>query len=134
VIGMTPAPFPLSHGPSTCTVGGAAGAIRPSSGYAFTRIQRHVEAVADAITDGRPLPTAVAPARFAVLDRAFLVAVAGATDGGEELFWRLSCRVGGDVFARFMTDVSTPADEARILAALPPRQMVGAAVRALVGA
>jgi lycopene beta-cyclase len=134
VIAMTSASFPLSHGPSTCTVGGAAGAIRPSSGYAFTRIQRHVDAVADAITSGRPLPTAVAPARFAALDRAFLVAIAGAPDGGEELFWRLSSGVGGDVFARFMTDVSTPADEARILAALPPGQMVGAAVRALLSA
>jgi lycopene beta-cyclase len=130
LIGMTAAPFPLCHGPGTCTVGGAAGAVRPSSGYAFSRTQRHVTAVADAITGARPLPQTVAPARFAALDRVFLTALAGADDGGEELFWRLA-GVDAGAFARFMTDVSTPWDEARMIAALPGLAMARAAGRAL---
>ncbi len=131
LIPMTAAHFALSHGPGTCTVGGAAGAVRPSSGYAFTRIQRHVTALADAITGARPLPGTVAPVRFTALDRIFLTALAGARDGGEELFWRLAANVDADAFARFMTDVSTPWDEARIIAALPGAAMAGAAGRAL---
>jgi lycopene beta-cyclase len=131
LIPMTATPFPLSHGRGTCTVGGAAGAVRPSSGYAFSRTQRHVSALADAITGGRPLPQAVAPPRFAALDRVFLTALAGAHDGGEELFWRLAAGVDAGPFARFMTDVSTPWDEARIIAALPLLAMAGAAGRAL---
>jgi lycopene beta-cyclase len=131
LIPMTVAPFPLSHGPGTCTVGGAAGAVRPSSGYAFTRIQRHVAAVADAITGARPLPQTVAPSRFTALDRIFLTALTGAGDGGEELFWRLAAGVDAGAFARFMTDASTPWDEARIIAALPVLAMAGAAGRAL---
>jgi lycopene beta-cyclase len=131
LIPMTTAPFPLCHGPGTCTVGGAAGAVRPSSGYAFSRTQRHVAAVADAITGARPLPQAVAPARFAALDRVFLTALTDAGDGGEALFWRLATGVDAGAFARFMTDVSTPWDEARIIAALPRLAMAGAAGRAL---
>ena len=131
LIPMTAAPFALSHGPGTCTVGGAAGAVRPSSGYAFTRTQRHVAAVADAIIGARPLPRTVAPSRFTALDRIFLTALSGAGDGGEELFWRLAAGVDAGAFARFMTDVSTPWDETRIIAALPALAMAGAAGRAL---
>ena len=133
-IPMTAASFPLTHGPRTLVVGGAAGAIRPSSGYAFTRIQRHVEAIADAIATGAQAPRGVTPARLALLDRAFLAALAGAQDGGESLFWALGRGVGGDAFARFMTDASSPLDEARIVAALPPLPMVAAGVRSLLPA
>jgi lycopene beta-cyclase len=130
-IPMTSSPFPLDHGPRVHTVGAAAGAIRPSSGYAFTRIQGHVERLARALTGGGELPRSIAPARYAVLDQIFLTALAGADDHGEALFASIAHRVDADAFARFMTDASSPADEARIIAALPPLPMVRAGIRTL---
>jgi len=43
-------------------------------------------------------------------------------------------RVPGDVFARFMSDASSPTDEARIIAALPKRPFMSAALRSGVTA
>lgn len=127
-IPMSTFPFPAHRGPGLHAVGAAAGAIRPSSGYAFSRIQRHVDRIVAALATGAELPGSVAPSRYRVLDRIFLRAL---TDGahGEELFLRLMAGVSGDVFARFMTDRSSAADEARVLAVLPPLTMTAAALR-----
>ncbi|HET9075247.1 MAG TPA: lycopene cyclase family protein [Solirubrobacteraceae bacterium] len=129
LIPMTTFPFPTRRGPGFHVVGAGAGAVRPSSGYAFSRIQGHVSAVARAVAMGRPLPRRVSHPRYDLLDRVFLQALAE-DRAPEELF--LACAgVPGDVFARFMTDTSTLAEEARLLAALPVREMTGAALGAL---
>ena len=128
LIPMTTFPFPAHHGPRVHAIGAAAGAIRPSSGYAFTRIQRHVTRVAAAVAAGQSLPQCVAPARFALLDRIFLKAFAAHRQGNEDLFVRLAQSVPADAIARFMTDVSSPRDEASILASQPKLQMTRAAV------
>ena len=120
VIPMTDATYPAPHGPGLYSLGAAAGAIRPSSGYAFTRTQRQVEALAAQLT-GKPVrsePLGAARRRGA-LDRIFLQAVSGSPDGGEELFWQLAAAAPADVFARFMADASSVPDELRIAAATP---------------
>lgn len=113
-------------------VGAAAGAIRPSSGYAFSRTQRHVAQVARAIKAGTGAPRGSGSARRMVMDRIFLAALSQLADHGEELLWQLARGSGADAFARFMTDVSTPVDEAQILRALPPSTMTAATLRLLV--
>ncbi len=129
-IPMTTASLHVGRGAGVVAVGAAAGAIRPSSGYAFSRIQRQVAALAAQLAAGRP-PTATAgPARLELLDRVFLFALAGRADGGAELFWRIADRVAADPFARFMTDASSPAEEARIAAVLPWSAMARAALDA----
>ncbi len=133
-IPMTTFHFPVSRGRHVHAVGAAAGAIRPSSGYAFSRTQRHVAGVATALVADRPPPADVAPTRLALLDRVFLTALAGRPDGGEELLWSLARSVGPDPFARFMTDVADRRDEARIVAAMPTRPMARAALAAVASA
>jgi lycopene beta-cyclase len=39
--------------------------------------------------------------------------------------------VPGDVFARFMTDLSTPAEDARVIAALPKAPFLAALARSV---
>ncbi len=119
VIPMTTASRALSHGPGFHVVGAAAGAIRASSGYAFTRTQRHVQRLVDALVTGSPAPASIAPARYAILDHLFLSAMRGAPDRGEQLLWDVARGVDGDRFARFMTDVGSPLDDARVAAAVP---------------
>jgi lycopene beta-cyclase len=126
---MTTRTYPLHHGRHIHAVGTAAGAVRPSSGYAFTRIQRHCSRLARAVVRNEPLPTRLGPSRLARLDAIFLAALVAEPERFPEIFLRLGARVSGDVFARFMTDASTPADEAQIIGALPKRPFVAAAVR-----
>jgi lycopene beta-cyclase len=125
LIPMTTFRFPAQRAPGLYTLGAAAGAIRPSSGYAFTRIQRHASQIAVALVAQRPPPARVSRPRHDLLDRVFLHALAH-TPGPEALFLA-AATAPGDVFARFMTDTSTLRDEARIIAALPAAQMARAA-------
>ena len=128
LIPMTTYPFATHRGPRVHAVGAAAGAIRPSSGYAFTRIQRHVSRIAEAFAAGRPLPRSVGPARFRLLDKIFLTALHSRRHASEEMFVSLARTVPADAMARFMTDVSSTRDEAQILSALPKRHMISAAL------
>jgi lycopene beta-cyclase len=107
-----------ARGPGFFTAGAAAGAIRPSSGYAFTRSQRHTERLAAALTEGRGQP-AVAPTAHSVLDRLFLAALSRAPDGGEQLLWQLATGLDADRFARFMTDTASPIDDLHVASSIP---------------
>jgi lycopene beta-cyclase len=118
-IPMSTRRFALQHGPHVHAVGAAAGAIRPSSGYAFSRIQRHCTQVARAHAGSRPFPTRLAPRRTTALDTIFLRALAAEPDGFPEIFLRLTSAVPGDTFARFMTDESSPWEDAHVIGALP---------------
>ncbi len=110
-------------------IGVAGGAVRASSGYAFARIQRQALAVARAAADGRPPPPPRGAGRRAWLDRVFLHALAQRPEDFPEHFRRLVARTPADAFARFMTDESTRADEARVIAALPPAPFAVAALQ-----
>ena len=119
-IPMTAGAFPAEPRPGVWAVGTAAGAVRPSSGYAFARMQRHVATVARAAAAGAPSPPGGPGApRAAVLDRLFLTALRRRPEAFPDLFAALVARTPGDVFARFMSDASSPADELRIAAAIP---------------
>jgi len=110
------------------TAGLPAGAARPSSGYAFVRIQRQTAALARALCDGRRTPPSHADARRDALDAVFLRALAEDPPSFAEHLTTLAHGVEGDVLARFMNDASTAADELRVMAALPPGPFLRAAV------
>ncbi len=130
-LAMTSWGFPAVRSPRLAAVGAAAGAVRPSSGYAFVRLQRHVDAVAAAVAAGRPLPSGLQSARRVALDRLFLHALDAAPERFPERFRSLAAGVPGDVFARFMSDSSSLMDEARVIAALPSRPFLAAVPRAV---
>lgn len=117
---MSTRAHPAEPLPRVWSVGTAAGAVRPSSGYAFARIQRHAKAVGRAAASGagRP-PPAPGSRRGLELDRLFLTALAQRPGAFPAVFANLVDRVPADAFARFMSDASSPADELRIVAAIP---------------
>lgn len=127
---MTTAPFAALRSPRTTAIGIAGGALRPSSGYAFSRVQAHAAALARAIVRGEPLPRHAAARRGAALDAVFLHALAADPAAFPEHFRALVDRVPADAFARFMSDHSTPVDEARVMAALPAGPFARAALSA----
>jgi lycopene beta-cyclase len=123
-------PLPARRSPRTGALGTAGGALRPFSGYAFFRVQAHSAALARAVVRGEPLPRRAGPRRRAALDAVFLHALVDDPETFPEHFRTLLERVPADTFARFMCDRSSPADEARVVAALPRRPFAGAAVKA----
>lgn len=125
-IAMTTWPFPAVRSPRLVAAGAAAGGVRPSSGYGLVRTLRHARALARALAGGGSLPTRAGGARAAALDRVFLRALD--PDPGAFAGWAAAMAAGvpADVFARFMADASSPADELRVIAALPPAPFAGA--------
>lgn len=115
---MTTHAFPAARSRRLVAAGQAAGAGRPSSGYAFARTQRHALALAGALAAGAPPPRMVGEARHRALDALFLRALARDPAAAPAWFEAMAARVPAGAFARFMSDASTPADEARVVAAL----------------
>ncbi len=109
-------------------VGTAAGAVRPSSGYAFMRTQRQVAALADRVVEGRPAAVPVGRFHEAMLDRVFLDVLQRDPAGFHPNFMSLGRRLAGPRFARFMMDQASPVDVFCMIAALPkPPFLLGAA-------
>ncbi len=115
---MTTFAFPATHGRGLFTAGQAAGTARPSSGYAFARTQRHATELARCLLAGGSAPSALGPRRRRALDAQFLRALQSAPEQAPGWFTALARGVSGDVFARFMSDASSAADETRVMAAL----------------
>lgn len=98
------------------TVGGA----RPSTGYAFQRIQRWARECAAALgRDQPPLPHAADPVIPRAMDDLFLRVLRARPGLAPELFLSLFGRVDPARMARFMSDRGRLTDYAAIIAALP---------------
>jgi lycopene beta-cyclase len=110
-------------------VGTAAGAVRPSSGYAFVRTQLQVAALAAGVAAGRPAPVPVGRPLDAYLDRVFLEVLQEDPAVFSRNLMLLGRRLSGDRFARFMMDAATPLDLLGMIAALPKPPFLRGAAR-----
>ena len=111
--------------------GTTAGAVRASSGYAFSRIQAASERMASAWQrTGYPDPAAVHGSAFLDwMDRVFLRAMTDQPERVPEYFARLFQRVAPDALVRFLESEPRPADILQVMRALPPRPFLRAALR-----
>ncbi len=100
-------------------IGIAGGHARPSSGYAFNRIQRHTQQIAKAIVAGKKIPTKFSDNRFDFYDLVFLQAVKTNPEIAHEFFIRLFSRVKSESLIRFLLDESTLKDDFRVINAMP---------------
>jgi lycopene beta-cyclase len=111
--------------------GTTAGAVRASSGYAFSRIQAASERMASAWhRTGYPDPAAVHGSAFLDwMDRVFLRAMTDQPERVPEYFARLFQRVAPDALVRFLESEPRPADILQVMRALPPGPFLRAALR-----
>ena len=111
--------------------GTPAGAIRPSSGYAFSRLQRASARMAQAWREhGRPAAQSAHDSPLlAWLDRVFLRAMTRHPERVPEYFTRLFNRVSPDALLRFLESEPRPADILRVMSVLPPAPFLAAAIR-----
>lgn len=130
-IPMTDAPVETG-GDGAVPFGMRAGIARPSTGYAFTRIQRAARAAAPAIAaGGRP----VAPRdrlRIRALDAIFLRFLRDRGEAAPAVFLRMFSSLPGPLTVRFLTERSSPLDEIRLILALPKVPFLRAAAAAVL--
>ncbi len=109
-------------------IGIRGGRIKPSSGYAFLRIQRHSRAIAQALRAGRPVPDKAEPRLWSVMDAVFLRALR--SPDAPALFLRMFGHTEPDALVRFLSEsMESWGEVLRVAAALPKLPMAGAALR-----
>lgn len=104
VIPMTDAPAPPSDGPRVVNIGTAGGLSKPSTGYTFTRMQRHAAAIARALAASQaPRPFTSSP-HSRLLDAVLLDVLANNHVPGSEVFMRLFERNPASRVLRFLDE------------------------------
>jgi lycopene beta-cyclase len=116
---MTTASLPTKLDERIFAIGVAGGSARPSSGYAFHRIQRQTSAIARAIVNKEEISQTAAPRKYGFLDAVFLELIARKPDSAKDFFLRMFANIEPDVLIRFLTDESSYADDLAVISALP---------------
>ena len=118
-IPMTTHRFPRKVGERVHAVGTLGGETRPSTGYTFVRVQRYCRALAASLTGSDADPEGVHPRRHRALDGLFLRLLRERPERCPEIYARMFAGVPPGPLIRFLTETSTPLDEARLVGALP---------------
>lgn len=109
-------------------VGTAGGAVKPSTGYAFLAVQRMADAIVGDLAAGRsPRPVPLRGAATRWMDRVFLSSLRENPAGAPALFHALFRRCSAPALTRFLNDLGSPAEYARVIAAMPKGPMLRAA-------
>ena len=127
---MTTRRFPLHVGNGMLRIGLAGGAVRPSSGYAFLRIQRQCRTLAAALAKGQmPRRGLLGRSRkHRTLDIVFLEAMRRKPSMAPTYFHRLFSHASPAAVIRFLTERDTMSDDLAVLKALPIADFVRAAL------
>ena len=105
------------------------GAARPSTGYAFQRIDSWAERASGEIAAGRmPSGHPADSPLYRTLDRIFLQVLANHPELAPSLFLALAAHTPVNCLVRFLSDAAGPFDVAAVVAALPPLPFLGALI------
>jgi lycopene beta-cyclase len=119
-----------AHGGRVIPIGVRGGMLKPSTGFAVERIQRHGAAIAESLDRyGHPHAIDAGHRRHAWLDRVFLEVLRRDPDMVEDVMARLFTRNSAPAVLRFLDEDSTPVQEARLVATLPVSPFLRAALR-----
>ncbi|HSN75482.1 MAG TPA: lycopene cyclase family protein [Anaerolineae bacterium] len=131
---ITDAPFPRRLGQRVMAVGVKGGRIKPSTGYAFSRVQADSEAIVQSLLDhGHPFALPAGPASYRWLDAVMLRVM---RDHGELIapaFAAMFSRNPTARILRFLDEQASPLDVLAIMASLPAALFVGTALEMAVG-
>lgn len=115
-------------------IGTLGGDTRPSTGYAFLRVQRHCRALAaEAATGSSGEPARVHPWRYGPLDRVFLRLLRERPEECPGIYARMFAGVPPEPLVRFLTETSSYRDDARLIWALPKFPFLRLAAREALG-
>lgn len=105
------------------------GAARPSTGYAFSRIQRQADLVARALATGGDAPGALDGRFSRFMDRVFLQVIQTMPHRGPSLFESLFRNTAPDRLEHFLSGSTHPMDRLSVMTSLPTVPFLRAALR-----
>ncbi len=123
-IPMTARRFPRRIGARLHAIGTLGGETRPSTGYTFLRVQRYCRALAASLTGADSDPEKIHPWRYGPLDRVFLRLLRERPERCPGVYARMFAGTSPDPLVRFLTERSSPLDDARLIRALPKLQFL----------
>ncbi|MEU3369263.1 lycopene cyclase family protein [Streptomyces sp. NPDC006711] len=131
VIPMTDGRFARRGAPGVFPIGVAGGAVRPSTGYAFSAIQRQTEAISRALRSGRdPLPPPPHSRRSRAMDAVLLRGLASGRVDGAAFFGQLFTHVPMERLLYFLDGRTTLGQDLAIGLRTPVLPMVRSALSA----
>jgi len=114
-------------------IGTAGGRVKPSSGYAFLRIQRQSRAIADALARGVAPVSHLEPRRYELLDQVFLNALTRMSAAAPIYFLELFRNVPPDALIRFLSECGSASETIKVALALPKLPFAIAAAASMLG-
>ncbi|MFW5705790.1 MAG: lycopene cyclase family protein [Bacteroidota bacterium] len=121
IIPMTNYVFPVTKGKHIIQTGSAGGSSKPSSGYTFMRIQRHVQEIVRALETGKsPVISANSPARYRFFDSVLLNILKHRGDLSEKIFSQLFKNNSIKTVFRFLDEKGGLPNDLKIIFSLPP--------------
>ena len=127
IIPMTDHPFPRRLGERVSAIGTRGGLVKPSSGYAFLRIQQDSAAIVRSLErHGHPWDIPSNPARYRLFDSLLLQVMYRQGGMSKPVFTRLFQRNPIDRIFRFLDETGTLWDNLRLIGSLPTQPFLRA--------
>lgn len=115
--------------PGVTPIGSRAGAVKPSTGYAFKTMFAHADAIATGLRSGHATIAKANPRRFKLYDRLLLDILRRTPALGKPIFAALFRRNATADVLHFLDEKTTLAQDAAILLSLPIRPFIAAWLR-----
>jgi lycopene beta-cyclase len=130
VIPMTDHPFPRRLGQRVMSIGTKGGRVKPSTGYAFLRIQRDSAAIVQSLIEhGQPFDVPARRGRFGLHDSILLNIMTHHPDDLKPIFTTMFRHNPIQRIFRFLDETATLREEVRFIASLPPWRFLQALFR-----
>jgi lycopene beta-cyclase len=130
IIPMTDQPFPRRLGQRVMSIGTKGGRVKPSTGYAFLRIQRDSAAIVQSlIAHGQPFEIPARRGRFGLHDSILLNIMTHYPNDLKPIFTIMFKHNPIQRIFRFLDETATLSEEVRFIASLPPWRFVQALFR-----
>ncbi len=127
---MSDVPFPRRAGEHTLNIGTRGGRIKPSTGYAFLRIQQDCANIVESlITRGHPFALPPDSRRYRLYDALMLEIMTHRADEIKPIFTALFKNNPVARVLRFLDEEGTLGENAQLIASLPPQLFLQAMVR-----
>ena len=118
-VGCIPMDSVYPQDPRHAAIGAAGGALRRSSGYAFSYIQQQTRQLAERIASGQyEVPQPISQ-QLLYMDGIFNRVLIEYPELGVSLFMDMAAALSGEQFARFMLGQASLMDWARVISAMP---------------
>ena len=130
IIPMTDHPFPRRLGGRVMSIGTKGGRVKPSTGYAFLRIQRDSAAIVHSLIEhDQPFHLPARRGRFGLHDATLLNIMTHHPDDLKPIFTIMFQRNPIQRIFHFLDETATLSEEVRFIASLPPWRFLQALFR-----